>query len=268
MRATGARQYLGMVLTNLLIAMCILGFARAGTASELRVTFNSEWAPYSFGSRDGVRGILPDLVGTVMDGLPGYQWIRHGQAWATVERSVRRSRYDAFVTTPTADRLKFALRSKGVLYAIRMVPVVKRGSAAESELRGDLVEGLRRLRICGIKGNGWEEKFYSGMGLRYGKVKNVARCLEKIASGKADVVIQAQAVGLKLTSELGYAKDLAVLRNAVSEVGFPLLVRNTYPGADALIAAFDARLSEMKARGDYDRIVEEVTRKWTSQGTK
>jgi len=239
--------------------------ANTASAQDLRATFNSEWAPYSFGSRDKVQGILPDLLDAVLAGVPNARQVRHGQAWATVERSVRRSRYDAFVTTPTPERLKFSERSQEVLYTVQMVPVVKKGGPMEALLAKDLSQALRDARICGIKGNGWEEKYYAGLGIRYVKMKNVSRCFDKIVAGTADVIIQARAVALKNITDRGLSDDLAVSKTPVSEVGFPLLVRNTYPNVDAVLTAFDTHLSDLKASGKYDRLVEEIVNNWANQ---
>ena len=242
--------------------------SRAHSAEPLRITYNSEWAPYSFGSKALVSGILPDLLSAIVAGDPGLKTMNHGQAWATVERTIRRSQHDAFVTTPTDKRLSFTAASQDVVYVVQMVPVVRMGGRTEAKLSTDLSQGLKTVKICGIKGNGWGENFYGKQGLRYQKVKNVNRCLARLANGSSDVTIQSRAVALKLLNDAGLTDKLTVLNNAAATVGFKLLIRKTFPDIQAWLKKFDSRLAAMKASGEYNRAVEEITQRHTSGVSK
>jgi hypothetical protein len=134
-----------------ILALLTIWPMRGAEAESLQATYNSEWAPYSFGSKDLVDGILPDLMTAITANQRGLEIENHGQAWATVQRSIRRSQLDAFVTTPTEQRLSFTFPSESVVYAIKMVPIVRKGGPLRKLLSTDLSMGLKSAKICGIK---------------------------------------------------------------------------------------------------------------------
>ena len=149
-------QYVVAALAGLALATS----APAARAADMKVAFNSDWAPYSMGAVGDVQGILPELITELVSNQLGVPVEIIGYPWARVQHLVEQGHADAFITMPADSRLQYALTSREVAYTVDMRATVKRGSAAEALLReSPSVESLRSLRTCDILANGWGKAY-------------------------------------------------------------------------------------------------------------
>jgi len=107
------------VLPHFPIIAGLLAAAVATTAQaqNLKLSYNSDWPPYSAGPQTSVAGILPELMREIVEVRMGLGASHHGAPWNRAQGEVEKGRLDAFVTVPTAARLKYAsLEERGIFH--------------------------------------------------------------------------------------------------------------------------------------------------------
>ncbi len=246
------RRYLVSSLTAVTVSL----LAGTSWAANLTVAFNSDWAPFSKGPAEDVGGILPDLVREILSRHMDTPVDVVGYPWARVQHLVEKGKIDAFVTVPTAQRLKYALTSKEDVYKVEMRPTVKRGSPAEKSLTEKPTPAtLRTLRYCDILGNGWGKSYAAKNGITPIIGRKVVSCLRMVQKGRVDVTLQSSAVSIREIAVEKMEQDLVTLPDVYGQMSFTLLVSKKSAFKQDFINRFDKTLQRMKADGSYDELI-------------
>ena len=181
---------------------------------------------------------------------------QYGAPWSRAQRYVQVGDLDGFVTTPTAERLEYTLRSKNIVYKFEMRAVVKRGSKAHELLRAAPgIASIMKLKVCDIAANSWAQRFYGKHEIRFREAARVYSCLKRIKRGRSDVLIQPSAVAVKEIVDAKMQKDVIVLPHVFGGMEFALMVSKRSPYASGFLEKFDRTLSQMKQDGSFDRIL-------------
>lgn len=236
-----------------------VSFPSGTRAAELRMSYNSDWPPYSSGVGETVKGILPDLMTEIVGKRMGMK-VRHlGYPWKRVQRAVELGSLDAMVTVPTDARLNYARSSRETVYTVEMRPVVVRGSGAEQQIGDAPVPAtLRRLRVCDIIGNGWGKRFAEQHGLAPIMATKASSCLRMVARGRTDVTVQATAVANKEIAVEALQDRLAVLPVPLGSMEFTLLLSRRSALGDEFMEKFDDTVRGMIADGSYQALIERL----------
>jgi len=240
----------------------LIGLAVAGnrlSAAELKMSYNSDWPPYSSGVGSTVRGILPDLITEIVEKRMGIKVNHHGYPWKRAQHAVERGNLDAMVTVPTENRLAYSRSSLNTVYTIDMRPVVATGGAAEKKISAvPMPETLRNLRLCEIFGNGWGARFADKYDLAPFMATKVSSCLRMTANGRTDVVVQSLAVANRGIAANKLGRKLTVLPTSFGKMKFTFLLSKMSTVDADFIANFDASLGEMIANGSYTTLVDRL----------
>lgn len=81
-------------------------------AESIKLSYNSDWPPYSFGIGNKVRGIFPDLMREIIESRMGQKVEQSGTAWKRVQLMAEKGLVDAFVTLPTEKRKNMLIHRK------------------------------------------------------------------------------------------------------------------------------------------------------------
>ena len=246
-------------LTFVTISCVVIGSA---TAEPIKLSYNSDWPPYSSGVGKKVNGILPDLMREIIENRMGLEVEQRGTAWKRVQLRGKKGLSDIFVTVPTATRKKYAISSKGIVYSLEMRAVVKKGSTAHESLQNDPgIETFHKLRVCDILGNGFAQNFYGKHKIDFMTASNVSACLRMENINRADVLIQPLAIASAAIKSFGLEKVLIPLPKVYSKMGFTLLQSKKSSLQPEFIRKFDATLAKMKEDGSYDALVKRLRAK-------
>lgn len=246
-------------ILSILAAFGLFTAAAANAEETLKLSVNSNWAPYSATQKGVSDGILPALVREIVETRMGVKLVTHGYPWGRAQKLVENGNLDALVTVPTDARLKFAERSEGTVYKFEMRAAVKSDSTAHNKLAASTtIDTVKHLRVCDILGNGWAERFYERHNIAFYAASNVSTCLRMIDNGRMDVLIQPYAVALHEIKKAGLENKLTVLQEPFGGMAFTLLVSKKSKHGGAFMKRFDATLDAMKKDGSYDRIVERL----------
>jgi polar amino acid transport system substrate-binding protein len=82
-------------------------------------------------------------------------------------------------------------------------------------------------------------------------------CARMLAAGRADFIIINELVAAEFIRKANIPKDaIKMVEKPYGETGQHLLISRKLPGAERLLAEFNAALARLKASGEYERIVE------------
>jgi len=243
-------------LTFLLTAFSLSLFSGVSGAKILKVGFNADWAPYSVGSSETVKGILPDLIREALSKHMDMPVDVIGYPWARVQNLVENGSIDAFVTVPTAPRLEYALSSSETVYKIEIRTTVMRNSPVEKRLRDNPhPDALKALRYCDILGNGWGMAYTAKHGITPIIGRKVISCLRMVQKGRADVVLQASVVTSREIAAQNMSDHLVTLPTIFGTMSFTFLLSKKSSFGQGFVDRFDATLKRMKEDGSYSKLI-------------
>ncbi len=256
-----AKASLMLVARRASIVCCVLavmsGANRAAAEDEtLKVSYNSDWPPYSASKDENVHGILPALVEAIIVErlkIP----VRHsGAPWSRAQFYVLNGTADAMVTVATEERLEFSLAGQEVIYQFRMQPIVRKGSLADINITATpSVDTLRTLRVCDMLSNGWAQRFFGKYGIEIITAESAAGCLKLIAADRADVLVQPSAIAYKLIGDLEIENKMRVLPHVFGSMEFKILVSKKSKFGQGLLHRLDEVIAGMKADGSYEALI-------------
>jgi polar amino acid transport system substrate-binding protein len=231
-------------------------------AEPIKLSYNSDWPPYSSGIGSKVNGILPDLMREIIEKRMGQKVEQSGAAWKRAQLMVEKGLADAFVTVPTNKRKKYANSSLGIVYSLEMRAVVKKDSAAHISLKSDSgIKTFHKLRVCDILGNGFAQNFYGKHKINFMTASNVSACLRMESIDRADVLIQPLAIVSTAIKASNLNGVLITLPNVYAQMDFTLLLSKKSSIGPNFVKKFDAALAEMKKDGSYDALVQKLRAK-------
>ncbi len=223
-----------------------------------KIAYAESWAPISVGSANTITGILPRLMESIIHERMGIPVQHIGFPWARAQQAVKSGEVDAFITTPTVERLEFARASQSIVFPLRFQPIVRIGSEEELGFKSeiDITTTLKSKRYCDVLGNGWAKEFYRKKNLRYQTVPTLDVCLKHLVQKQTDIIIHAEPVAANFIKELQLDAQVRILPIIMdSSPEFPLLVSRESPFGQAFINNFDETLSDMKNEGEWEILI-------------
>lgn len=262
-RANRVRKRFRLHLPLCLTALLTLSHAPAGNAEGKRdftVVYAAEWSPYSYGFGSDVDGILPRLMDRIFAEIEGYELVHDGLPWERAQQVFFGGRVDGMVATATRKRLGHARKSVQAALEIPFHPIVRRNSPLKDRLLADpSLNDLRGYRYCDVLGNGWAEEFYRNRNVTVSVAPTIENCLLQLKLDRVDIVIHAKPVLEIFRRQLDLDDVLEIVDLKYEESpAFPLLVSNAFADPEDLIDRFDQAVSQMKSRGVFDEILDEL----------
>lgn len=249
------------ILVILVVALLPLMCAAASSSppKPVVIAYANAWAPMSEGDGEVVVGILPRLMERLIRTELGRPVVHIGMPWGRAQSAVRSGAVDAFVTTPTQERLGYASSSRNVVYPLQFRAFTLEGSPQSKALQaGVSIEDLSSTHFCDVLGNGWAEQFYQQINRPVFWAPEIGHCLRMLAKGRTDVVVHSTAVTRLEIDQLGLGPVLRMHPTVYPGAEFTLLISKASPIPADFLTDFDRLLDRMKDSGDYERLVEEV----------
>ncbi len=250
-----------LILTFFAMLFGVAGLNPAN-AEPIKLSYNSDWAPYSSGVGKTVRGILPDLMSEIIENRMGLNIEQSGTAWKRVQLKVEKGLADVFITVPTAKRRNYSHSSEGIVFSLEMRAVVKKGGVAHKSLKSNPnINTFHTLRVCDILGNGFAQNFYGKHKIKFITASNVKACLRMENINRADVLIQPLAIVSSAIKSSKLDGFLITLPNVYAKMDFTLLLSKKSSIGPEFIQKFDATLAQMKKDGSYEALVQKLRAK-------
>lgn len=249
-----------------IVAMLLLGvvfWSNDGKADAFKITYNADWPPYSSGSMEKVRGILPDLLNEIIGKRMGYTLRHGGYPWKRAQAQVESGAWDGIVTFPSTRRLTYTISSKNIVYTLIQRPVVLKGSIAEQTLTNNTnIEQLKNMRVCMMIGDGWSKNFFVANNIPFISATDTQACLRMVARGRTDVFLHPEAAVNMNAHEANLKDELSHLPGIFGTMGFTLLLskKSRYANTD-FMERFDDVLETMSNDGSLELLIKNLNSK-------
>ena len=222
----------------------------AGT--PLRLAFFDDYAPISFVEAGAARGLLVDACAIVCR-RAGLDPSAHPGPWARMQRLVRDGALDAFCTTPTPERVEYAVFCQTPLIILR-AGIIHRRDDARAAAIGSLAD-LRGFRIADYIGNQWAYEVWLP-GVEVDWVPQITAVLGKIAAGRDDIKVGGEITAPYNIRAAGLEDKLTFTPVGFLEPApFVLGVRRSLPGAVELAARLEPIVAAFVADGERDALI-------------
>jgi len=243
-----------------------LGLPTGGVASEtpFKIVYASAWPPYSEGTNRDVQGILPSLMEDLISKRMGVPVEHIGVPWARAQDMVKKGLVDAFVTTPTPERLAYAISSNEYVYSVEFNPVVKIGSKIHARMTEDVnipVE-IANYRFCDVLGNNWAKHYYNKYNINYFIAKDAEVCVKMINAGRLDIFIHPANVAKRAIEKLNLMTSFEIYGAVAESPKFTLLLSKKSHFGATFLKNFDDALHAEKAKGAYKQLLSLYRKKY------
>lgn len=244
-------------LVAMALACAVVSSLPGAGAGELRIAYNSHWAPFSHGEGGQVRGLLPEVLDAIIADRMHVSVSHHGFPWKRVQKYVQEGRMDAFCTFASPERLQYTQTSRYAVYRLDVRAFVRSGSSSAQALRADPRVGeIGRHRVCIMLGDGWSRNFYTKHGIAYQYGTDTANCLRQLDHDRADVFMHVTESVLYQIEKAGLERRIEMLPHVYDSVPLTLMVskRSSYQGD--FMERFDIELERMQHDGSYQALVD------------
>lgn len=254
------------------IVSCVIGIlasihagSAAYAAQDVLLATDEAYPPYSFKSGDDAVGIYPEILAKVFSMMPGYRVILLPAPWKRAVRMAESGEVLGVVPPYRRDDLRPWMEYTDPLFEEKIVAICRNDIATKVADKpypggyGGMVFG----NISGSRAGGEMLHAMAAAGLvTIEEAKTTKNNLKKIATGRIDCYVD-DSVSIESTWKKMGATDTALKRNfsKVANVSgertyIGLTGTKKYPFKDDFVREFNARLSELKGRGEIDRIIE------------
>lgn len=225
---------------------------------ELSIVYADNWSPFSNGSGHDVAGILPSLAQEIIGNRMGYKIHHFAVPWKRAGQLVKSGKADAFITTPTASRLRFTRSSRNSIFSLNYRAFVSKAGFLTSNEKELSTEQLRDLKVCDVLGNGWVETFYKPNAIPFSTVKDVEVCLNLINMNRQDVLIHPAAVAWRALDRMGLTSQFLMLPGRYPSPDFTLMISRSSKFDESFLNEFDQVVDTMKQSGEFDALMERL----------
>lgn len=213
---------------------------------KIHIVYADNWDPVSYHKGKRAKGLLPEKMEKILSQAMGMQVTHTPVPWARAQNMIKHGTADAFITTPTPERLTFATKSRSIVFVLPFVAAVKKYSDAYDKLKNpDDLSALADSVFCDVLGNGWADYFYKDKLVTLHTAPTIKECLKLLNAGRVDAIIHAAPVLNKYVKELSLSDEIEVrTQSSQKSPQFPLLIsKKSHLGQDFL-DQFDAYFEE------------------------
>lgn len=215
--------------------------------SQIKVVYANQWDPISYGSQGMAYGLLPDLVEQTLGQQMGMKVVHLPVPWGRAQEMVRHGEADAFITTVTQERLKYAYATQTRFFLLPFNLVVRRGNPnVRTQANSDDLSAYKDNLFCDVLGNGWATNFYKDQPVRLYIAPSIKECLRLLSANRVQGIVHAKPVVEKYIASLNLEDQVTVIEPASRlSPNFAFLLSKKSPFGRDFVTYLDETLSEM-----------------------
>lgn len=242
-------------LTAYLLALIIsiISTGNAFSAPTLLVV-GDPLAPFEYDKDGKPSGLDVDIATRIFNQL-GIKFEIRLVPWKRAWQMIEDGAADAvFTTSRKPAREPFLYYPKEDMWVSEYTFFVKKGNKISPYLG---YESAKEKTIGVIKGYSYHDSFWAA-NLKLEEVISLENNFKKLLADRVDMVITDKIVGQFTLKEMGLQSQVEFYEQPVFAKGYPMpFARNSkYPNIEQVAKDFEQKLIEMKANGEYEKIVE------------
>jgi len=209
------------------LALAVCTSAYAQPPAKLRIALSEEYAPWSSGTGDGVRGLARDLLTEILQERMGYSLTFVGYPWGRAQSEVIRGRADLICTAPSTERGRYTIATRSPLFTAPMR--IYASNRPDVLHRLDGVHDLTSLNAAPVRfnlyvGAGWMRDHLDSTKIEVGG--SLEQILTKLSMGRGDVVVENSLVVRYMIGRMGLGNTIVELAPTLDALHFHILVGN------------------------------------------
>jgi len=256
--------------------IALLVFFSSIVHAEKFTVVGEEFAPFEFKQGGKVVGIDVDIARHIFTKLgidAEFKILPWKRAWTQVEDGEVEA---VFTTSRKSKREPFVAYPKEDMWVSDFVFFVHKDKK-QSDFKGFESAVAGNLKVGIIPGNSYKKVFWEAFPYANGSTefqgdlvasaslnkqlqpaKDLSTNLKKLARGRVDLVIADKTVGQYTAKLNGFSDQISYYEAPLYGKGYPMpFVKNSmYPGLMGIAAKYEAALKEMKANGEYQKIMD------------
>ncbi|MBV1776044.1 transporter substrate-binding domain-containing protein [Burkholderiaceae bacterium DAT-1] len=208
------------------IALTILAVT-ASAQSGLAVYFE-QFAPYSFGQHDQVKGYFVDVLNEAVAKRAGISLKHQGMPWKRAQAMVANGQADLMVTAPTTDRLAYSDKISPAIqveqlrfYTLRSHPELK------SFYKIKQLEDARPFRIGAYFGSGWVQAHLTGY--KVDAARDFTESIDKLLIGRIDLIPDLHETASWMIRDRGVRAEVVELPLVLDTLPFHIMIGKRSP---------------------------------------
>ena len=227
---------------------------------SLSITYAEFWPPYSYKDTNGkMHGILVRILDEILDKKLQINLTHIGFPWKRAQVLVEQGVYDAVITYPSKDRLKYLSSTNELFINLQWRGFYnKYTNKAKKIIESKNPLTIKDLIFCSVLGDGTGFKIYDKYGIKSFKNKNTITAVNSLRTNQCDFFINSKLAMLSSINELGLNKNLKIHKKVFNEVPFTFLLSNKSHFDKSLLKDIDKLLYVMKRTGEYQMILEKI----------
>jgi polar amino acid transport system substrate-binding protein len=235
-------------LLRLAVAVSLFGLASAAAATEpLQLRLGSDaWPPFT-GTPGGERAAI-ELVHSALD-RAGVSASTAITDWRTVEKEIRSGQLDGSAAMWRTERRQTELIFSEPYLENRLVLVGRSGS----DVSAGQLSALAGKRVALVRSYAYGDAVDGPTGVLFVGTRNDQDSLDRLLAGEVDYMLVDELVARHLLDFQPEEVEANLEIGLVPLIRRPLhfAIRRDIPGAEDIVAAFNAEILEMLADGSY-----------------
>ena len=199
-----------------------------------------------------MRGIIVDVMDEALHRRMGLAIIHSGYSWEKAQELVMSGKGDAFVTTPTPERMSYTnISSEPVMIPTFTMFVNRKNPRLREILKVEKISDLKKFRLGHYAGSGWAKQHFAGTAVNW--FPDVPGTLKMLARARFDVFIDVSQVIRYNIKRMGLRGKIMEIPKVLDSTSFNFCVGKKSVYAD-ILPKFDKTLREMRNDGTLQEI--------------
>jgi polar amino acid transport system substrate-binding protein len=250
----GKNKSLLIVIMAFVFCLPIRGYS----AEKIFRLSHDDYKPFHWYDKDTqeTKGVFIDMVEEILGNRLGYKIVYTEYPWKRAQLQVHNGKEDAYITTPTPERLKHTeIGDKPLIVMQKVIFTYSNNPKIELLRNIKNFEDLRQFKVLDYLGNGWGKKrLVEETGISPDYSPSVDSVLKKLAAKRGDIFIEDSTIVNYNIRLLGLSNETVELPVILEATEFKLCVskKSSFKNDNDKI---DKIISEMVKDGALTRII-------------
>ncbi len=246
------------IVTCVMIVFCLSASAVTAQEKEFRLA-HDDYKPFHWYSKEENKsvGIFIDICEEILHKGLDYKVIYKEYPWKRAQKMVNDGEFDAYISTPTPERLNYVVVGTEPFIVLSKVPFTQPDNPMLTKMHGiKSLDDLKSYKVLDYMGNGWGKKrLVEKTGLKLDYASSIDSVLKKLAAKRGDIFIEDPKIVNYNLALLGLTGQVVEVPVVFEETEFKLCVSQKSPFRYEL-KKIDQLIKEMKEKGSLKRILD------------
>jgi polar amino acid transport system substrate-binding protein len=250
----GKNKSLLIVMMAFVICLPVRGYS----AEKIFRLSHDDYKPFHWYDKDTqeTKGVFIDMVEEILGNRLGYKILYTEYPWKRAQLQVHNGKEDAYITTPTPERLKYTEVGENPLIIMRK-SIFTYVNNPKIELLKNInsFDDLRQFKVLDYLGNGWGKKrLVEETGISPDYSPSIDTVLKKLAAKRGDIFIEDSTIVNYNMRILELSNEIVELPVVLEATAFKLCVSKKSSFKNDM-DKIDKIISDMIKDGSLTRII-------------